>query len=298
MANENWIKHYLRGKSGILFLTIGVGLLVPWGHHYSYLLRYVLMAMLFLSWIDCGVPLRALTQPRLWGILVAMAGVAIASFGGLMAVDLQLALVALLLAMTPTALAAPVVTGLLKGRVEFVTASVLLTNSLSVVVVPVLLLLLPHPSATPTGWPVLLSMGTVIALPLGLSQLLRSQLPLLAQRLKRAQPITFYLWLVGLYLASAKVGHFIRTSYSDWTTLLPMALVAGVLCAVNFSLGRWLGRPGLIQESGQALGQKNTLLAVWICLTFLNPTLALGPMFYILFQNLYNAYLLAQAAQR
>mgnify|MGYP001803267665 CR=1 FL=1 len=34
--------------------------------------------------------------------------------------------------------------------------------------------------------------------------------------------------------------------------------------------------------------------SIWICLTFLTPVIALGPMFYIVFQNLYNSYLLAR----
>jgi BASS family bile acid:Na+ symporter len=293
-----WVRFFLPGKSGILFLTIGAGLLLQQGHSHSQLLRYILMAMLFLSWIDCAVSLQKLLQPRVWGILAAMGGIALAAFSSFALLDPRLAVVALLLAVTPTALAAPVVTGLLQGQVEFVTASVLLTNSLMAVALPLLLLALPHQAEAPSGWPVFVSTVTVIALPLALAQFVRSQMPTLARQVQRAKPLTFYLWLAGIYLASAKVGHFIRTSYSDWTALLPIAVVALVLCTINFGLGRWLGRPALMQESGQALGQKNTLFAVWVCLTFLNPTLALGPMFYIVFQNLYNAYLLSQSAHR
>lgn len=286
------------GKSGVLFLAIGVGLLVPQGHQYAYLIKYSLMAMLFLSWIDAGVSPKALLQPRLWGLVGTMVGVAIATFGLFTLIDPQLGMIAALLAITPTALAAPVVTGLLNGRVEFVTASVLITNSLIALILPIILPALPGQTSAISGGGILINTLTVVALPLAAAQLLRYGSPEVATRLKQAQPVTFYLWLMGLYLASAKASYFVRQTASDWRMLMAIALVALVLCTLNFGLGRWLGRPGLVQESGQALGQKNTMFAVWVCLTFLTPTMALGPMFYIVFQNIYNAYLLSQSAQR
>lgn len=285
-------------RSCLLFGTLAVGLLGQWGHTYGFVIRYALMGMLFLSWIDSHVSLRTLAHRKLWCLMGIMVGLAIAGFTALAWVDLRLGLVAALLAVTPTALAAPVVTGLVGGQVEFVTASVLLTNSLAAIALPLMMPILWRQGNGPTWEYAFMQTLVVIALPLTLAQVMRRGLPRWAERVKQLQPLTFYLWLCGLYFASAKAGYFIRQDGQGLITLGTMAGVALVLCGINFGLGRWLGRPSLIQESGQALGQKNTMLAIWACLTFLSPDLVLGPMFYIVFQNLYNTFLLAQAPQR
>ena len=136
---------------------------------------------------------------------------------------------------------------------------------------------------------------SIILLPLALTQALRRWLPQTVEILRKGQGVSFYVWLLATYLATARATVFITMeSDTPLTELVEIAAVAMILCAVNFSLGRWLGGGEWAQEMGQSLGQKNTLFMIWVCLTFLNPAIALGPTFYIVFQNLYNAYLLAQ----
>ena len=43
-------------------------------------------------------------------------------------------------------------------------------------------------------------------------------------------------------------------------------------------------------SGGQSLGQKNTVLAIWLSQTYLNPLSSLGPGLYVLWQNLVNSY--------
>ena len=43
-------------------------------------------------------------------------------------------------------------------------------------------------------------------------------------------------------------------------------------------------------SAGQALGQKNTVVGIWIALTFLDPLSALAPGAYVIWQNLVNAW--------
>ena len=40
---------------------------------------------------------------------------------------------------------------------------------------------------------------------------------------------------------------------------------------------------------GQALGQKNTVIGIWLMLSFLNPTAVIAPCAYVIWQNLINA---------
>jgi hypothetical protein len=62
---------------------------------------------------------------------------------------------------------------------------------------------------------------------------------------------------------------------------------------VNFGIGRRLGGNDLSLEMSQTLGQKNTTLTIWIGLTYFNPLIALGPIFYLIYHNLFNSYQLA-----
>jgi BASS family bile acid:Na+ symporter len=42
-------------------------------------------------------------------------------------------------------------------------------------------------------------------------------------------------------------------------------------------------------SAGQALGQKNTVVGIWLTLTFLNPYAAIAPCAYVVWQNIINA---------
>lgn len=283
-------------RSYLLFFSMAVGLIFQGGNNYSFLIKYLVMTMLFLSLIDCRVPFKTLFHPRLWQLLGFMGGIAIATFALFRLVNADLAIIAVLLAVTPTATAAPVVTRFLKGRVEYVMASVILTNGLMALVIPLLLPLLGNDAHSVTLGQVLNGTLVVVGVPLVLSQLLVNWAPpALLRPLQSVKNLSFYLWIAGLYLACSKAGYFITRETGGAQALLGMATVALVLCAVNFGLGRWLGGSSLAQETSQSLGQKNTMFAVWLCLTFLSPHMALGPMFYIIFQNLYNSYLMAKA---
>ena len=63
-----------------------------------------------------------------------------------------------------------------------------------------------------------------------------------------------------------------------------------MICIVNFGVGALLGGRSHWQEASQSLGQKNLSFVIWIALTFINPLVALSPMFYILYHHLYNSW--------
>ena len=43
-------------------------------------------------------------------------------------------------------------------------------------------------------------------------------------------------------------------------------------------------------SGGQALGQKNTILAIWMAHTYLNPLSSVAPGSYVLWQNIINSW--------
>lgn len=285
-------------RSLFLFGTMALGVLFPQGHHYGFLIRYLLMGILFFSLLNLDLHWKTALSPRLGTILammMALSGLA-AWVGHWFSPDL--ALVGFLLAMAPTAAAAPVMTEFLQGRVDYVMASVVVTSLFSALVLPLVLPILAPGGSVPFGGAALVTTLGIIVIPLGLTQGLQRTVPGVVTALLPLKKISFYLWGLALYLATAKATFFIEVeSQAPLTTLIPIALTSLALCTVNFGMGRWLGGYDWGQEMGQSLGQKNTLFTIWICLTFLSPAIALGPMFYILFQNLYNSYLLAQGTK-
>jgi BASS family bile acid:Na+ symporter len=282
-------------RSLFLFGAIALGGLLPQGHHYAFLIRHLLMVILFLSLLDLKLDRKIALSPRL-GTIVAM----MMALSGLAAwighwFSPELALVGFLLAMAPTAAAAPVMTDFLAGRVDYVMASVVMTSVFSAIAVPLALPLLSPDSAVSLDLSALGATLTVVLIPLVIAQGLQRLWPQAATTLLPLKKASFYVWMLAIYLAMARATFFIEVeSDAPLTTLIPIALVSLSLCVINFGVGRWLGGYDWGQEMGQSLGQKNTLFTIWICLTFLNPAIALGPMFYIVFQNLYNAYLLAR----
>ena len=72
--------------------------------------------------------------------------------------------------------------------------------------------------------------------------------------------------------------------------MIAMALIAGLLCGGQFVVGRKIGRRYGDPVSGaQGLGQKNTILAIWMSLSYLNPISSVGPAAYIAWQNTVNS---------
>jgi BASS family bile acid:Na+ symporter len=47
--------------------------------------------------------------------------------------------------------------------------------------------------------------------------------------------------------------------------------------------------------SGQAIGQKNTVFAIWMAYTFLTPVTAIVGGFYSIWHNIFNSYQLYQS---
>ena len=141
-----------------------------------------------------------------------------------------------------------------------------------------------------------------------------------------AAQLPFYVWVLTLVLLMSQMTRNLNTYVSNGGAILPLVgLFAGALltCALQFYVGKKLGErfpseahgqdyqdvlvnPAIYDpdprqitriSAGQALGQKNTTLAIWMANTYLNPVSALAPAAYILWQNLYNSWQLQQAAK-
>lgn len=146
---------------------------------------------------------------------------------------------------------------------------------------------------------VLRSIWLVFGIPLLMAQLIKEFNPSLQQLILKRKNLAFYIWNILLFLATAKATHFII--YESSTTPIMIFLIAVsslMLCILNFGIGKLIGGQKFALEASQSLGQKNTMFTVWLAFSFLNPIVAFGPMFYLLYHNLYNSYQLMKVNQK
>jgi BASS family bile acid:Na+ symporter len=271
-----------------------LGALLPQAHTFSFLIQYLLMIMLFFAFLDIELKPQRFQKSVLW-VLFANAAVAFSAYLALAPFNLTIALSAFMTAIAPTAIAAPVIIGFIHREVEYVVASVLLTNVASALIVPLALPSLLGAEVQISIWEVLQPVLVVMFVPLLLARLV-SRLPANVQGfLRQGKTYSFPIWLANLFIISANASNFLHTQSANSTlTLANIALTSLVICIVNFSLGALLGGRHHWQEASQALGQKNLSFVIWIALTFINPLVAMGPMFYIVYHHLYNSWSIYQ----
>ncbi len=278
------------GKVLSLVLTMLIGALLPKASELAFLVQYLLMLMLFFAFLDVEINLHTFQKSVFW-VLLANLAVAFGAFKIFSLINEQLALAAFITAIAPTAISSTVIVSFIEGRVDFMVASVLLTNIAMAVIIPLLLPSILGAATQISTWEVLQPVLITVFTPLILARL-AVHLPLPAQRIVRAgKRFSFLVWLLNLFIISAKASDFIRgETTSSIGILVQIALVALVICVINFALGALIGGRGYWQEASQALGQKNNSFAIWIALTFINPLVAMGPTFYVLYHNLYNTW--------
>ena len=204
----------------------------------------------------------------------------------------QLALAAFFIGITPTANAAAVVTDFLDGKVEYVMTGFVITN---VFVDLALIGLIPMATGNFSSsfvFDVIIQILTVVALPVACAVLTRAACRLLKCKVPTVPGMaTFLIWSSSLFVIAAQSALFFQT-YPDITCrqAVVISILSFVICAVNFTLGKFFGGREFRTEAGQVLGQKNTTLTIFLALCFGTPQAALGPTFYVLWHNLWNAF--------
>lgn len=280
------------GKVLALFLAMLAGGVMPQVHELASLIRYFVMAMLFFAFLDVEFNPGSFQKSVFW-ILVANTAIAFLGYGIFVSKNITLALAAFMTGIAPSSISSPVLISFIEGQVEYVLTAVLLTNVSSAVIIPLALPSLAGEVVPISVWSVLQSSLTVMFIPLILAKLavrLPSGVKAVIRKGKRS---SFLLWIISLFLISAKASNFLRNENSgSLTTLLYIALISMGICAVNFTLGAWIGGRPYRQEARQALGQKNLSFVIWIALAFINPLVAMGPTFYILYHHLFNSWVI------
>ena len=261
----------------------GTGFLMPW----------LLFAMLFIPF--CGVRPSDL---RLSGLHIALLGfqavVSVGVYALVRTVDADVAQGAMICVLAPTATGAVVIASMLGARVETMLSYSLLVNFAVALGAPLFFAAIA-PMSGVSFWStfatILGRVIPVIVLPFVVALVLRRLSPRAAEAVKRLRPVSFYLWLIALTTTTAQVVNFVATQTQLTASKgFALALSALVLCLVQFFAGKWIGRRhGETMAGGQALGQKNTMLAIWLAQSYLNPVSSIAPAAYVLWQTIFNS---------
>lgn len=285
-------------RTAAILSAIALGALIPQAHVLAPAIRWLVITMLFLVFLQTRFSRSALDIRHLV-LLGANLTMGMASWGfGWLVGGREIGVAAFFCGITPTAIAAPVIISFLRGRVDFVVAAFVLTN-LSIAALLPLILPVVLGRATPEAFAqVAGSVGVVVFAPMIIALLVRRLHPAAAEWPKRHRNVSFGLWVVSMFLITANASHFLRTQAD--TPLLVLTQIGGtslLICAANFTVGRWIGGKEFAREASQSLGQKNTTFTIYLALAYANPVVALGPTSYVIWHNLWNSWQLHRASR-
>ncbi len=143
-----------------------------------------------------------------------------------------------------------------------------------------------------SAWLIIKRVAPIIVFPLIAALLCQRFFPKIRKGIVRFRNVPFYLWAFALTLVFGQTIEFIiHQNRSGIPAILIMTLISLLECILLFSVGRWIGNKyGDRVGGGQALGQKNTLLAIWMTQMYLYPMASIVPATYVLWQNIWNSW--------
>ena len=194
----------------------------------------------------------------------------------------------------PTATAAAVITSKLGGNMASVTTYTLLANIGTAIAVPILFPIAePHADISfyQSFLVIFSKVFPLLICPFLLAVFLKKATPRIHHWLLSRSGAAFYLWVISLSIVTAQVFSSFINELSDWRVAILLSIASLTACVLQFFLGKTIGgRYGERISGGQSLGQKNTILAIWMAHTYLNPLASFAPGTYVLWQNIVNSW--------
>jgi bile acid:Na+ symporter, BASS family len=202
---------------------------------------------------------------------------------------------ALICVLAPTATSAAVVTGMLGGSVASLTTYLLVGNVMVAISAPIIFSFIGTHSNlifVDSFLQICLKVGPILLAPLLLAWFMQRFTPNIHKKILGLHQLSFYIWAIALMIVTGKtVSFLVKQENPDITTEVLIATASLVICCFQFLIGRKIGsRYKKTIAGGQGLGQKNTVLAIWMAVVFLNPIASLGPASYVLWQNIINSW--------
>lgn len=278
-------------RPAMIFVPLVLGIFFPEADRLNFLIRYLLMTMLFMVFLRLDLRELKIRRSHFLLLLVnLLIGVGCFLITLYLTGNRTLAQAAFFVGITPTATAAAVVMGFLKGNVGYVITSFVMTNVGVSLLLPGLLAWVCGNSSWSFIFKVAEALVLLLAVPLIAALILRRIYPPLRGLPKKCATASFALWSMCLFIIAASAARFFQRN-PDLSRFLAVetAVIALVICAMNFAVGYWLGEQGFKREASQSLGQKNTTLTIYLAFTYAGPLAALGVISYVLWHNSYNA---------
>jgi BASS family bile acid:Na+ symporter len=277
-------------KSVLILLALGVGLLLPQLGSFTFVLRPFLMTLLFFSFLNIKLDRNVFAwQQLVAAALLPLFGLSVYYLSHWY--DENLALTLLLVGLAPTAVITPVLAELMKRSAAYMVGAIIVTSMVFTLVVPVMLTwLLGIELSLASLGTLVYTIGSIVIIPMLLAQVVRKIDGKLAAVFRAINPYVFVLFLINVAVAAGSLSHYLQyESSTPWSFIWLTAGAITLLMLTKFLVGSFIAPKGHTLEGSLALGRKNTMLAIWIALEYLNPLIVLGPMIYILAQNLFVA---------
>ena len=263
----------------------------------GFLTPYLLFCMLLVSYCKLDVHTMRLSPMYVW-MLLGQVVLAWVSYGVLSAWNVVVAQGAFICLFCPTATSAPVVAAMLGGNLSLLVGYSLLCNVAVAVLSPFFFSLIGVHSELGFWQSSLIICRQVLPLllfPLLIAIALGRFAPRVRNYVRSHQSVSFYLWVIALFIVVGRSVNFVLQQPSTYLVEeVALALSALLCCVAQFILGRRIGaRYGDRVAGAQGMGQKNTVLAIWMALTYLHPLASIAPASYVIWQNIINSSQLA-----
>lgn len=320
-SNALWLSMLIGALGYKIFLPLAPTL--PW----------LIFFMLFFTFCKVN-PLDLRLHKWHWAVLAAQLLFAFTSYLALLhwTGDKILAQGILMCFIMPTATAAPIIAGKMGGSIQNLTTFTLLSNFATAIIVPATFPLI-NPAANMTFFPAFLLILSRVA-PLLLGPFFSAWLLRLAYKWKTRKEfvlpvkiavVPFYLWVASIVVLTSVVTETVIANFhSQISNILILLVLSFFACLLQFGLGKLIGyklpavskgtdyqdvliNPAAAPKTmggvssitaGQAFGQKNTSLGVWMANTYLDPLASLGAAAYIIWQNIFNSVQLMVVAHK
>ena len=259
----------------------------------KFLTPYLLFLMLFITYTRIDIKEIRLTKFHFWLILFQLVS-CWAAFYLLKGFDQDVACGVFLCFFICTATSAPVITGMLGGSIATLVSYSFFSNMVFALATPPFLSVISSNSDI-SFWEsfstICIEVLPLLILPLALAVFLRHKMPKVHKVISNHQSVSLYLWALAILIAVGNAVAFaMKQPKDDFYVIVYLCVGALVACCLQFFVGHKIGiRFGEPVCGTQGLGQKNTILAIWVAMTYLNPITSLAPASYIIWQNIINS---------
>lgn len=259
----------------------------------NFLTPFLIFAMLYITFSQLDVHKLRIKWFHIV-LLLFQLGAALVTYYALRSQGEVVAQGAMMCVFAPAAMASVVIGTMLGANANTMTTFILLSNATVAVVAPLWFTYIA-PSAQfsflECSWLIFKRTAPTILLPFFAAWATQVYAKRVHAYLLDHQIWSFYLWAVSLTILMGSITEYVVSQpESNYRTMGILFGISFAVCIAQFAIGRLTG--WLFGDSvagGQSLGQKNTLLAIWLTQSYLNPLASLAPAGYVVWQNLVNS---------